>query len=426
MDNTCDNTLQEIDQELTDIFEQIQNKSNALPDEKRAEFMAECDVLYHNYLTEVDQILGKLDQYKIRVDQLPLFVKTTNEAFERATGLTRTDQAFLIFAAVLQTVRQSFINRYKKRLSDQEAAKSVKWHSEEHSDRGREYYATIEEMRSNPVPFDAIRKENDLRNSSENPHISGFNHRYTAIGHDPILGLIFGTANILTNTLTMTDGKFRLKSYHVHTGESAMWGEIKSVDKLFKKANTTSIFANIYRRITEEGKEGWKALGVALAKEIVHLMTDVRTQKSLPLPFVSLISPKLSQIMNYAEIDALTLNIIGKEAGLAALINYIIATIHGWCYNPETDGERDIYAIRTRKIIQYSGEMALYSSTIQIAVRMYLSDISSVKYFDFGGSLITLKNTWESPFEIAKIKGEYLIKNCSNYLRYITNESRDN
>ena len=202
-----------------------------------------------------------------------------------------------------------------------------------------------------------------------------------------------------------------------------MWGEIRLVDKLFRKASTTNIFTSIYRRIAVEGKDGWKALGVALAKEIVHLMTDVRTKKSLPLPFVSLISPKLSQIMNYAEIDTLTLNIIGKEAGLAALINFIIATIHGWCYNPETDGEREIYAVRTKKIIQYSGELALYSSTIQTAVRIYMADISSIKYFDFGGALITLKNTWESPYEIAKIKGEYLIKNCSKYLSNIANES---
>lgn len=30
----------------------------------------------------------------------------------------------------------------------------------------------------------------------------GANHRFATLGHDPILGLIFGTANIMTNTIT--------------------------------------------------------------------------------------------------------------------------------------------------------------------------------------------------------------------------------
>ena len=30
----------------------------------------------------------------------------------------------------------------------------------------------------------------------------GANHRFATLGHDPILGLIFGTGNIMTNTIT--------------------------------------------------------------------------------------------------------------------------------------------------------------------------------------------------------------------------------
>ena len=142
----------------------------------------------------------------------------------------------------------------------------------------------------------------------------------------------------------------------------------------------------------------------------------------MPLPFISLLSPKISQILNYAEIDNLTLKIVGKEAGLAALINYIIATIHGWCYNPDTDGDRALYDVRTKKIVQYSGELALASTTIQTSIRLYIGDISQIKYFDFGGSLITLYNTWNTPMEISKIKGEYLISKCCNYLNSDTNE----
>lgn len=410
-------TMEEVDREFDEVLRMVFAKAETLPEPERKVFLAEFRQRYDECSEELNGIMEKYEKYREKVADLPSFVNSTNEAFEKATGLTHGDDAFLIFAAVLQTVRQVFINKYKQRLSDQDAAKAVKWHKEEHSNRGREYYATIDEIRSNPVPFDAIRKEPELKIGGDNPSISGFNHRYRAIGHDPVLGLVFGTANIMTNTLTMTNGSFRLKSYHVHTGESLMWGELKKVDKMFKRASTAAVFANIVERINTEGKEGWKAMGVALAKEIVHLATDVRTDKSLPLPFISLISPNASQLLNYAGIDALTLNTIGKEAGVSALINFIIATIHGWCYNPETDGDRELYAVRTKKIIQYSGELALYSSTIQTAVRIYLADWSSIKYFDFGGALITLKNTWTVPMEIARIKEEYLIKNCKDYLK---------
>ena len=52
----------------------------------------------------------------------------------------------------------------------------------------------LDEIITNPVPFDA--------NVGANGALSGggkMGHRVTAIGHDPLLGLIFGTANIATN-----------------------------------------------------------------------------------------------------------------------------------------------------------------------------------------------------------------------------------
>ena len=92
------------------------------------------------------------------------------------------------------------------------------FHSEEHSDRRtRQYYATKTEIANNPVPFDAVRKSETVKNNG-NPKLNGFNHRYTAIGHDPLLGLVFGTANIMTKTISVAKGKFILETYHVGSG----------------------------------------------------------------------------------------------------------------------------------------------------------------------------------------------------------------
>ena len=40
--------------------------------------------------------------------------------------------------------------------------------------------------------------KSECQEKLNNPKISGFNHRFKAIGHDPYLGLVFGTANIMT------------------------------------------------------------------------------------------------------------------------------------------------------------------------------------------------------------------------------------
>ena len=53
---------------------------------------------------------------------------------------------------------------------------------------------TKEEIVANPVPFDAVQKEHNNQwyeeNGQQRPGFSGFNHRTTALGHDPLLGYL--------------------------------------------------------------------------------------------------------------------------------------------------------------------------------------------------------------------------------------------
>lgn len=52
--------------------------------------------------------------------------------------------------------RQTFFTKFQDRLSDQEAAAKTLGHGEEHSDRKHNLYnPTLEQIMSNPVPFDA-------------------------------------------------------------------------------------------------------------------------------------------------------------------------------------------------------------------------------------------------------------------------------
>lgn len=50
------------------------------------------------------------------------------------------------------------------------------------------------------VPYDATKGS-----PAQNVKLEGKYHRYKTLGHDPILGWVFGTANILTDTITLNN-----------------------------------------------------------------------------------------------------------------------------------------------------------------------------------------------------------------------------
>ena len=76
--------------------------------------------------------------------------------FESATKLNRKDVSFLFTAVALQVARQYLIGLITQRVGDKEAADRTPGHRKEHSNRNHEYYnPSIEEILTNPVPFDA-------------------------------------------------------------------------------------------------------------------------------------------------------------------------------------------------------------------------------------------------------------------------------
>lgn len=145
-------------------------------------------------------------------------------------------------------------------MKDSELAKKTPFHKEEHSARlNNRYYCSRAEIVINPVPFDAIQKTQDTEWFSVQeggiPGFNGFNHRAKALGHDPILGLIFGTANIMTSTITRND----FCSWHVvtHGHERTFKSGVKTImlDSISEPASTVKIFSSILERLESEGKE---------------------------------------------------------------------------------------------------------------------------------------------------------------------------
>lgn len=337
-----------------------------------------------------------------------ILIDEIDKNFEKATKLKGIDIRFLFLAIALQCVRQYIIGTVTQRLDDQSAAKNVKDGIEEKSNRKHRYYnPSLDEIITNPVPFDAnIGANGALRGGGK------MGHRVTAIGHDPILGLIFGTSNIATSTLTTSN----FRSYHIYSGEIVRNGRIEIRDVFEANAITSKVLSKTKDKIFDEGMEGKIKVSSSLIKEIIHLKSDMYSKNSLPLPFLSVIDSKLASNIAEYGFDMGNVIKVGKQAEYAILINALIGMLHGLCFDEKVDGNYNIYSVRTRKILSYSNMIATSSNVVAVAVASIIGIVSenpelvkkSVNYLDIGGIMVMIYRLISDQNFICEVKKEFL------------------
>ena len=346
-----------------------------------------------------------------------------DDDFKAATKLEKTDIAFLFLATGLQCVRQYLFTNFKlkeDRPNDQDAAKNAKGKNtnKEHSDRHhRLYNPSLTQIWSNPVPFDAnVNSPGALAGGGK-----ALGHRETAIGHDPILGLVFGTANIATSTLT----NFKFESYHIKTHET------QHKDYFFNRADTSKVLAYTFEKMnlqnirSEDFKEGFEEVlkvPSALIKEIIHLKSDVHSKSSLPLPFLPAIDGKyglkLASTMAKYGLDMENILKIRDQAIGSIVINLLISWVHYLMYSEEKEGPLEIYKVRTRKILSYSNAIATSSNILGVAIEASVNAFNknsdgvkkSLSYLDVGGFIVTLHRLISDHKFISQIKQEFIEK----------------
>ena len=114
------------------------------------------------------------------------------------------------------------------------------------------------------VPYDA----QDNRNTTIRVEgLSAYYHRLLQVGHDPVLGLVFGAADILTGRMTTIDKNGKI---------------VSQVMENYADRKETDIF-------------------VAMAKQIKHFKSDITTSMGLPAPLMSLFN--LLQIGSIGEYE---------------------------------------------------------------------------------------------------------------------------
>ena len=360
---------------------------------------------------EVVAINDKIDRRIKICEKTPQILDNATTEFNGLTSiLNKKDISFFVFSVLLQCSVKYCI-KILREMSDKELAQKTPFHQDEKSDRqGYIYYASREEIMSNPVPFDAIQKEHKNKWYKDNgqivPGFSGFNHRVTALGHDPLLGLVFGTANIMTSTITRND----FVSWHIKTiphSRTAKNGReyFAYLDTVCDRADTIEIFRSIINRVQQEGKEGWITLGTALLKEIVHLFSDLPSKQGLPLPVIPTFSQKLARSLSLYGLNTST---IAQGSIATKLNNWLIGFLHGLCRSKYEDEK--LYMVRTKKIIMYSDTFSTVSDIGYSMFTAYMGDKNTMRKFDLGGYLVTLYQICHSSNVISEIEREFYTK----------------
>ena len=95
----------------------------------------------------------------------------------------------------------------------------------------------------------------------------------------------------------------------------------------------------------------------------------------------------------------------------------VIGLVHGLYYNEKRDGEKDLFDIRTRKIL-------LYSNTLASAGNIAAASITkNAKMLDFGGLLVTISRLYTDVRFITRAKEVFLQNRLNNDLQQIIKDT---
>lgn len=362
-------------------------------------------------------------------------IEDLDAEFETLTGLKGNDVTFLFAAIGLQLARIVILNeltktenagstnRNESKLHEFQEKLLGKFNSGE-TVKERPYYASMEHIITKMgVPYDAtagltekslstlMRKERtwdfDLSDMIPDEKLSlfkGANHRFSTLGHDPILGLLFGTGNIMTNTITcvktpvITGGIPVLTTNHV----------VFSSDYKDPRIATYGSTAVMLKQAIERTKEQPSAFVASLIKQIIHIGTDLYTPCGIQIPGANLIlsNSQVEKMTSY--ISAGDIIKIGTSAKLAELINLLISTLHTLMYDSSMNISRDLYNVKTRKIIMYSNVIATGSNVLWVGGNMLAGNEGAIKQLDIGGLIVTIKRLISDTEYIRQIKEEFV------------------
>ena len=329
--------------------------------------------------------------------------------FKERTRLQDADAAFVVAATMLQVARVLVINFLTEvERAGAGNAKEDALHGFQDrvfsgfddgapAESGRLFASKSHILSSRGVPYDATRYE------AENLKIfKGANHRFATLGHDPVLGLVFGTSNIMTNSITcVRDANVFGIGARIPATYSVSYDAFGKNPLIGAPTGTVEMLVAAGRRVVSEPD----AAAAALIKQLIHIGTDLYTPCGIQVPFANLVLDK-------AHTEALTKYVstgdvlkVGMQASMTVLINWLIAAHHGCSLIFKDDGSdycTETYQARTKKIILISDTIATSSSVVQASIT------KNPKCLDLGGAAVLVYRLFSDARFVAKLKEEYV------------------
>jgi len=303
--------------------------------------------------------------------------------FKTKTKLSKQDMIILFLATAIQCARQYLLTNDMLRMTDKEGDRLKKDILNANLGDWRPVPPDVAAILTQSVPYDAVNFYSpDIKSQLGNLGLSGTTHRYRTLGHDPVLGWIFGTANIITNALTRYDFQsfavLNKQIYDVYPGST--FGMLENAGNFVQQDPLL--------------------LPTAVARQAIHFGSDYFTKQGLPVPLVATVNNDLAK--NMVVKGSIDLWSVSRGAVLAWLINQLVAAVHQLFYRENRDGSQKLYEVRTRKILSYSNLMASGSNVIVSAVTQ------DARKLDVGGMLVTLTRIVSDYSFIHEIKKDFL------------------
>lgn len=226
--------------------------------------------------------------------------------------------------------------------------------------------------------------------------LHGGEHRLYTLGHDPILGWLFGTMNILTDIITTSD----FQSRRVQRNPMVILPGNVSITTMVQES----------RKMIAADRLNLPAAVFAQAQ---HLKSDEFTKAGLPVPILAAINEQFASKLYKEHYDALCFSrdvkIVGTSFIISVLIDMIIGLTHGIFRDENIP--KDIYEVRTRKILLISSTIASSSTIIKTTITANPKDL------DIGSLLNTVAHLFTDIRFIAKIRKEFVESEISKELQ---------
>lgn len=407
----------------------------------------EFDVGEKKFSSELEQFTNAVDEIRVHAGKtledfknINIIISDIDKQFAEKTGIINAkDMAFLWGAVAIQCIRWILIPTFDletltpktddRKDSALEGKKdktaSGKVLDKERDERNKQKYPDKKSILLLPVPYDAMQGTEDIvipGVTEYGKQIYSRNHHSATLGHDPIVGQVVGTSNILTRSITFHDATMTTRKVEIPYGRT----------QVVVKEPVYSIRLMI-KDVIETSREDIERIPVALLKENLHLQSDKYTKTGLPIPLLSADmqqnlldskwnSKELENIVKGA-IKGITMNFL-----VALIINTIVGTLHGFCYNEDQDENRRLYSVRTRKVVATSNVIAESINLAAVAGGAVVGVMAeneelikkSISHLDIGGIIEAIHQVFRSKKLQEEVRREFLEQELFN--RFTSNK----